>query len=489
MIRRVASILLLVPAAMYAESYRMGDFPMFAAAYDGDVARLGQLLDSGEAIDQEKGGFTPLTYAMDFGKLDAVRFLLERGADPGKVGSDLASPLQHAIRHGQHPPAVRLELVKLLLAKGANPNGSVAPQALTPLTFAFWANDPAVYEALTAAGGRLLMEGYDAPMVAAARAGNVEAVDRLLSLGVAPDAMQYGGRTALLEAVREGHAAVVKRLLLAKAAWPLEAAPEGGSSTTWADHLAGAKPAVLAAFLDAGLDAKARGRRQAPLAQLAAASGDPTTLELLIQRGGMVDDGDEDLTTPLMAAAERPSLPALEILLAAKADTARRDRYGRTAKVRAAAAGHADVVARLLASGATEYAGARLPEAARDALPDQEDVTGEAYAQLPGLPPRLRFFRTQPARPVDQGDQRARSSVVGPGTGPAPRRPLVIVPGPSQRAQSQALPPGPSDVRLFAVLPPATVMRLSKAADLRELSLTRPATDEELARAFAALAP
>lgn len=457
--------LMLVPVGLRAESYRMGDFPVFAAAYDGDVARLKELLDGGEAVDQVKGGFTPLTYAMDFGKLDAVRFLLERGASPSKVAGDLPSPLEHAIRHGQHAPAVRLELVKLLLAKGADPNGSASPQMRTPLTWAFWSGDAALYDAIQAAGGRLLMDGTEAPMLAAARGGNLAAVERLLALGVAADAMRDGGRTALLEAVREGHAPVVKRLLAAKAAFPLDQAPEGGRSTTWADHIAGAKPDVLEAFLAAGLDPSARGRDKAPLAQLAASFGDPAALKLLLDRGAKPDDADEQGVTPLMAAASRPNLPALEVLLAARADTALRDRAGQTAKVRAAAAGHTEVVARLTAAGATEYAGAKLPENTPGALPEQEDVTADAYANLP-LPPRLRVFRTRPARAIDPDNVR-------------PRHRAVAVPSN----------PGPSDARLFAVLPPATVMRLNKPADLRELGLTRPATEEELTRAFAVLAP
>jgi len=48
------------------------------------LARL--LLDAGAPIDPEdKNGMTPLMFAARSGRIDMVRLLLERGADPGKT--------------------------------------------------------------------------------------------------------------------------------------------------------------------------------------------------------------------------------------------------------------------------------------------------------------------------------------------------------------------------------------------------------------------
>ena len=84
-----------------------------AAAIAGDTGAMQLFLDHGEDIEQETIGFaSPLCAASAAGKLEAVRWLLDRGARV--VPEDTAiTPLFSAIRNGH------LDVVDTLVARGA----------------------------------------------------------------------------------------------------------------------------------------------------------------------------------------------------------------------------------------------------------------------------------------------------------------------------------------------------------------------------------
>jgi len=71
-----------------------GDFMTRAAAY-GDVETLRALIDAGVGVDaRSESGSSALCLAAEEGQLEAVEYLLARGADIN--GADGCSPLQHA---------------------------------------------------------------------------------------------------------------------------------------------------------------------------------------------------------------------------------------------------------------------------------------------------------------------------------------------------------------------------------------------------------
>ena len=100
---------------------------------------LGAALLAAGACDEQRPD-SPLIQASRTGSLDAIKLLLEPGADvnlPGPTGDDWdATPLQHAILARQ-PGAVRL-----LLDRGADPNRSAGPKAVAPLMLAAGDTDP-----------------------------------------------------------------------------------------------------------------------------------------------------------------------------------------------------------------------------------------------------------------------------------------------------------------------------------------------------------
>jgi len=93
---------------------------IFAAAIQGDTAQLETLLAGNRSLISavSTDGWTPLHLAAFFGKIDAARLLLNKGA---KVDLRSTNEMQnlplHAAAAGRHP-----DLVKLLLDHGAAAN-------------------------------------------------------------------------------------------------------------------------------------------------------------------------------------------------------------------------------------------------------------------------------------------------------------------------------------------------------------------------------
>src|SRR5215203_3746317 len=116
------------------------DTPLARAAAGNDVAAVRQLLSEGHKADEVGTSWTPLIWAARCGSVDAIKLLLDAGADvnlPGSTGDDWgATPLQHAILERQ-PAAVRV-----LLDRGADVNRGGG--SLTPLFLAAGDTDPAI---------------------------------------------------------------------------------------------------------------------------------------------------------------------------------------------------------------------------------------------------------------------------------------------------------------------------------------------------------
>ena len=155
------------------------------------------------------GGSTPLIDAVKAGNREAVRALLQQGADVNAAEADGSTPLHWAAQ------AADVEGVRALLAAGAK--ADVANRnRITPLSLAALTGSRRIVEALVQAGAdvnAVLPQGQTALMMAA-RAGHVEAVDVLLSHGADPQAREHVlGETALIWAAAENHPGVIKALV------------------------------------------------------------------------------------------------------------------------------------------------------------------------------------------------------------------------------------------------------------------------------------
>ena len=89
---------------------------------------------------------TALCEAARCGQLEAVRLLLEGGADPSRADGIGATPLMRAAGGGQ------LEALRLLLARGAPVDAADPQTGCTAFHYACYSNQPAAAEALARAG-------------------------------------------------------------------------------------------------------------------------------------------------------------------------------------------------------------------------------------------------------------------------------------------------------------------------------------------------
>jgi len=222
-----------------------GQTPLMWAAAAGRTVAMALLLKAGANPNRvSKGGFTPLFFAIKSGVVPATQIMLAAGADSAHRGPENSSAVQLALYQKNYGAAVLLvphgadiverdrtgeqllhgaaaggdaELIRLLLAKGADPNGLTGPSRITWVTEAnFGVPPPSVPPTppllIAAANGRkdammlLLAAGADPRFVAAdgtnvvlaaARGGSAATLDYALSLAPVVDIAGKDGMTAL----------------------------------------------------------------------------------------------------------------------------------------------------------------------------------------------------------------------------------------------------------------------------------------------------
>ena len=214
------------------------------AAREGDIESARALLDAGADVNQTtEYGWTPLLTAINNRNYALAALLIERGADVNLANKGGWTPLYLAtdnrnIEGGDYPVPKpdrdHLELIKLLLDKGANPNARVSENTLTRTIFTMqWFFEEGATAFVRAAQSRdtellklLLQYGAD-PNIATAngdtaltaaagigwvegvtfersREENLEAIRMLLDLGLDPNHANNDGRTPLMGAALKG---------------------------------------------------------------------------------------------------------------------------------------------------------------------------------------------------------------------------------------------------------------------------------------------
>src|SRR5688572_18888213 len=253
--------------------------PLVFAAREGDIESAKLLIAAKADVNQTtEYGWTPLLVAVNNRNYQLAKVLLDSGANPNLSNKGGWTPLYLAtdnrnIEGGDYPvpkPDMdHLELIKLLLAKGADPNAKVKDNTLTRTIFTmqwFYENGATAFvraaQSSDTALMKLLLEYKADPKVATAQGDNaltaaagigwvdgvtyersakenLEAVRMLLDLGLDPNSANQEGRTPLMGAALKGRPEVIQ--LLVDRGAKLDARDRGSRDT----HIPGATIAGL----------------------------------------------------------------------------------------------------------------------------------------------------------------------------------------------------------------------------------------------------
>jgi ankyrin repeat protein len=291
------------PAQVLAHLRARGaDVDISTAASTGDLERVRELLDHdpslanrvSEYVTYYIGSGAPLKNAAALGHIEIVKLLLERGADPNLPEEGIAPhghALYSAVANGHH------EIARLLLEHGAYPNPEVESSA-DALSRAISNSDQAMIELLCSYGAaravHLLAYHGDVQTAAAVFAANPALAD---------------DPQALANAAGQGREALVRLMLRYR--------PDLPRRLTFPAWCVGAKTRELNELLfEHGMNpSQPDWLRITPLHHLAR-KGDTENARTFIEHGADLHARDEDIcSTPLGWAAKFGKTNMVELLL------------------------------------------------------------------------------------------------------------------------------------------------------------------------------
>lgn len=229
---------------------------LVAESGDADLGRAWVELVAPTAAEAQ----TLLLGAVEHADTDLARRILARGASP-----ETGAPLIRAAQLGN------LEVVKLLLDRGARPD-ALDDARRSVLWHAAASRQPTIVELLLSM--RVPVDAHDrhgaTPLVAAIGAGDALLVRRLLDAGADVDGPAAGGQAPLRVAAERGDTDIIAALLARR---PRIDAVDGFGETALIVAARRGDEATCLALLQAGADARLRGRDRSTAADVAEARG------------------------------------------------------------------------------------------------------------------------------------------------------------------------------------------------------------------------
>jgi uncharacterized protein len=274
-------------AASSVSPIARGGFTAFLfTAREGDIESAKVMLDSGVDINQtDIDGTNALVVSIMNKKYSFAKFLLDRGANPNMVDVKGRAALYAAVdirnedysalpNRKEDDPLPSLELVKALLARGANRNMQLTKNL--PGRSGMDSGDTTLDEGTT-------------PLMRAARSGDAAVMRALLEKGADPKLTTKEGNTALMFAAGVGYRDKFTR-------------------GTEAEALEALKVAV-----EAGLDLSQTNTRGETALHGAANRGADSIVQFLVDHGAKMDSKTKQGFTPLDVAMGKNVLSQLPV--------------------------------------------------------------------------------------------------------------------------------------------------------------------------------
>jgi ankyrin repeat protein len=311
-------------------------YDLTVAAALGDIDRVKAILDANpEKIQQARpNGRRPLTTAVEFGRDEIIRLLLERGANPTwpELNADKGGSLHHAAGTGNRP------LVELLLAHGADPNGGVDSSG----NAMYAAKTPEIRELLKAHGGTL--DPYDLVWMDQ----DDEVIRRVTE---DPKSAELGCGGVFTAVCTKGKRDLLKRLLDAGIRVP--------PVVTGCQSYLLEQPDMLRTLLDHGMNPDTCNWQRQTMLHMSCSSRETDrngfeAARMLLDAGATISARDEDYSsTPLAWAARNNNVKMVKFLLSRGAPTnLPDDKPWATPLAWASRRGHTEIVDILRAAGA-----------------------------------------------------------------------------------------------------------------------------------------
>ena len=293
----------------------------YTAIRANNLAQLNTMAGGANVNVKDERGITPLMYAAWVGSPEAMKLLLDRGADPNLTNSSGSTALMMSV--------TEIAKVRMLLERGADVN-KATPRGRTALLLAALSEPSAdIVRLLIGAGADVkAVDAFGTTFLNAAAFGNDTATVRMaLDAGVEVDKVDFQGFTPLINASSSGNLETV-RMLLAKGANVNATSGDGAFQKVKAGTIALARftplmsavpfapTAVVKTLLDAGANVNAQDIRGMTPLMLAIATDrqNADTIRALIAKGADVNIKSLAGETALDWARKIGSVPVTDVL-------------------------------------------------------------------------------------------------------------------------------------------------------------------------------
>nr|WP_144925575.1 ankyrin repeat domain-containing protein [Paenibacillus bovis] len=275
-------------------------YDIFVASAIGDTEYIDKIIskDSVKINELDSSRRSALYYAAKHGNEEAVRLLLEHGANPNQAERDAVDGAAlHAAVSGNY-----LSIVKLLLEYGANVHAEVEASG-NPLYIAMRDNNHEIVELL-------YMYGANISLTASCALGRIDLVGELVALK--PSSVNAGDYGPLTQAISSGHTRIVHLLLKHKV--ELNAPWYASNYMVYAFRFSDIEMVRL--LLDHGANPNNINWVGISYLHIVAQQGNVGLAKLLIDYGADINViDDENCTTPLGWAAKYGHLEMVTFLL------------------------------------------------------------------------------------------------------------------------------------------------------------------------------